>query len=178
MKAVVIYSSKRGATKRYAEWIAEELECDCIPLAACDLHSLEQFDVIVYGGWLRGSGIVGFDKMKSAAAGMVDRLVVFCDGIAKNTPDNFMQIMDINLDEDMKDVPLIFLKGAYDPAKVTGMDRIMMMFAKHIVVSGNAGGIEGEEDANSMKDMIEHGVDMVDRESIESVLKAVRRKTE
>ena len=29
-KTVVIYKGKYGATKQYAEWIAEELECEAI----------------------------------------------------------------------------------------------------------------------------------------------------
>ena len=29
-KAIVIYSSKRGSTKQYAEWIAEDLCCEAI----------------------------------------------------------------------------------------------------------------------------------------------------
>ena len=30
MKIIVIYKSKTGFTKRYAEWIAEELKCDIV----------------------------------------------------------------------------------------------------------------------------------------------------
>ena len=29
-KAIVIYTSKRGSTKQYAEWIAEDLGCEAI----------------------------------------------------------------------------------------------------------------------------------------------------
>lgn len=175
MKAVVIYSSKRGATKRYAEWIAEDLGCDCIPLATCDVHSLEQFDVIVYGGWLRGSGIVGFDKFREAISDLGDRLVVFCDGISNDTAENFEQIVDINLGENENSIPIFFLSGAYDPSKVTGIDKMMMSVAKHVVVSGSTGGIEGEKEAFSMKDIIEHGRDMVERDNIKDVVAAAKQ---
>ena len=30
-KAIVIYTSKRGSTKQYAEWIAEDLGCEAVP---------------------------------------------------------------------------------------------------------------------------------------------------
>lgn len=175
MKAVVIYSSKRGATKKYADWIAEDLGCSCIPIAACDLHSLEQFDVVVYGGWLRGSGIVGFDKLKSSITDLSSRLVVFCDGISKNTPENFMQIVEINFGEEKTDVPLFFLGGAYYPAKVTGIDKIMMKVAKHVLVSGSTGGADGEEEAFSMKSVIEYGIDLVDRKNAAQVVSAARK---
>ena len=32
-KAIVIYTSKRGSTKQYAEWIAEDLGCGAVPLS-------------------------------------------------------------------------------------------------------------------------------------------------
>ena len=32
MKTIVIYNSKTGFTKRYAEWISEALSCECVEL--------------------------------------------------------------------------------------------------------------------------------------------------
>ena len=31
-KAIVIYTSRRGSTRQYAEWIAEDLGCSAYPL--------------------------------------------------------------------------------------------------------------------------------------------------
>ena len=63
-KAIVIYNSKRGSTKQYAEWIASGLGCTSVSLENLDYGSLGQFDVVIFGSWLRGSGIVGFDKFR------------------------------------------------------------------------------------------------------------------
>ena len=75
-KAIVIYNSKRGSTKQYAEWIAGDLECIAVPLQNFDYGSLSQFDVVIFGSWLRGSGIVGFDKFRKQIADFADKL---CD---------------------------------------------------------------------------------------------------
>ena len=32
MKTLIIYSSQTGFTKKYATWLSEELQADCIPL--------------------------------------------------------------------------------------------------------------------------------------------------
>ena len=63
-KSIVIYTSKRGSTKQYAEWIAEDLGCRAVPLddvlkEGMDLHG---YGCVIYGGWIRGSGIVDFDR--------------------------------------------------------------------------------------------------------------------
>ena len=64
MKSIVIYNSKRGSTEQYARWIAEDIKAEqCIALEHADFHALDQFDVVVFGGWIRGSGIVGLDKL-------------------------------------------------------------------------------------------------------------------
>lgn len=33
MRTLVIYNSQTGFTRRYAEWIVEELKCDIMPFA-------------------------------------------------------------------------------------------------------------------------------------------------
>ncbi|NLM44598.1 MAG: hypothetical protein GX201_11400 [Clostridiales bacterium] len=44
---VVIYQSKYGATKKYAQWLAEELSCDLIETKKASIEQLEKYDVIM-----------------------------------------------------------------------------------------------------------------------------------
>ena len=37
-KAIVLYTSKRGSTQQYAEWIAQSLECECAALKDFDKY--------------------------------------------------------------------------------------------------------------------------------------------
>lgn len=59
MKAVVVYKSRYGSTKTYAEWIAEELSCKALDASKTKIEDLEEFDVIVYGGGLYAEIIAG-----------------------------------------------------------------------------------------------------------------------
>ena len=77
-KYIVIYTSKRGSTKQYAEWIAEDLGCEALPLSDAQRLDLHEYDCVIYGGWIRGSGIVDFDKFaKMLDADIMDHLLVF-----------------------------------------------------------------------------------------------------
>ena len=96
-KAIVIYNSKRGSTKQYAEWIAGELGCTLVSLENLDYGSLGQFDVVIFGSWLRGSGIVGFDKFRKQIADCADKLIIFVTGISEYNPQNYQQICEIQL---------------------------------------------------------------------------------
>lgn len=51
MKAIIIYCSKTGFTKRYADWLAEELECSAVPADKRSAPDTAQYDVIIFASW-------------------------------------------------------------------------------------------------------------------------------
>ena len=177
-KAIVIYSSKRGSTKQYAEWIAEDLnkncECDLVAFKDSKACNLYEYDLIVYGGWIRGSGIVDFDVFsKQLDAELLSRMIVFGCGVADETPDNYMQVWSLNIGKidphnDCKSVMYI-LGGRYDPAAITGLDKMLMAVAKKVMLSGATPEAEGA--AAMMKDRLENGCDLVKRENIDALIK-------
>lgn len=179
MKSIVIYNSKRGSTEQYARWIAKDIRAEqCVALDQADLHSLDQFDEVVFGGWIRGSGIVGLDKIKKTAPDVAPRLVVFGVGIAPASPENYMQVLEINLDDDSghwKDVPMHILPGRYDPEKVQGMDRFLMAVAKRVMISGRVS--RSDRGAAAMKAALEKGMDRMSRSAVEPVVRTVLRKS-
>ncbi|MGF7143161.1 menaquinone-dependent protoporphyrinogen IX oxidase [Anaerotaenia torta] len=63
-KAVVIYKSKTGFTKKYAQWIGEELNCVSIPYSEGKRISLEDYDIIIFGGGLYAGMINGLKWFK------------------------------------------------------------------------------------------------------------------
>lgn len=176
-KAIVIYNSKRGSTKQYAEWIADDLECTAVPLQNFDYGSLSQFDVVIFGGWLRGSGIVGFDKFRKHIAAHTDKLIIFVTGISEYNPQNYQQICEINFTEEinMQNTLLYFCPGKYVPSEVTGLDKFLMAVSKKVLISG-ATDKESSSAANTMVDAIVNGVNNVDRRYTEQVIRAARKK--
>lgn len=179
MKSIVIYNSKRGSTEQYARWIAQDVQAEqCVSLDQADLHSLDQFDVVVYGGWIRGSGIVGLDKLKKTDPDVAGHLVVFGVGIAPASPENYMQVLEINLDDDSghwKDVPMHILPGRYDPEKVQGLDHFLMAVAKRVMISGRVS--KSDRGAAAMKAALENGMDRMSRSAVEPVVRTVFRKS-
>lgn len=59
MKSIVIYKSKYGSTKQYAQWIAEKLHCEAIDAKNIRADMLDEYDAIVYGGGLYAEIING-----------------------------------------------------------------------------------------------------------------------
>ena len=65
MKTVVVYKSISGFTKKYAEWIAEELEADLFRKEKINIAILLKYDIIIYGGSLHAVGISGVSIIKN-----------------------------------------------------------------------------------------------------------------
>ena len=178
-KAIVIYTSKRGSTRQYAEWIAEDLGCDAVALADAKGVNLYEYDCIIYGGWIRGSGIVDFDKFgRMLDDELMKRLIVFGVGFADETPENYMQVWTFSLgrlDPHNENKAILYiLGGRYDPAAVTGGDKLMMKIMRSVLLSGSTP--DAKMPANKIKDRIDNGVDMVRRENIDSLVKDARKK--
>lgn len=82
MNAIVIYKSKYGSTKAYAEWIAEELSCKAIEHKSVKIDDLLEYDTIIYGGGLYAEVIAGVTLITKNLDQLKDKkIVVFTTGI-------------------------------------------------------------------------------------------------
>lgn len=173
-KSIVIYTSKRGSTKQYAEWIAEDLGCEALPLSDALGLDLHDYGCVIYGGWIRGSGIVDFNKFaKMLDDGIMSRLIVFGVGFADETAENYAQVWTYSLGKiDPKNehrVLMYILGGRYDPAEVKGLDKFLMKAMRAVLLSGSTK--DAKSQANMMRQRIDEGCDLVKRDNISSLVK-------
>lgn len=56
MRILVTYASKYGTTKRYAQWIAEDLACDLRDSREVNAELLKSYDILIHGGGLYAGG--------------------------------------------------------------------------------------------------------------------------
>ena len=82
MNTIVVYKTKYGSTKTYAEWIGEELNCKVADAKKIKIDELEKYDTIIYGGGLYAEIINGvilitknMDRLKSK------KIAVYTTGI-------------------------------------------------------------------------------------------------
>lgn len=83
MKYIVTYSSKYGSTKKYAQWIAEELSCDMEEIKKIDVKTLRTYDVVIHGGGLYAGGLSGIKRLIKLYPSISDKkVIVFSCGLA------------------------------------------------------------------------------------------------
>ena len=106
MNAIVIYKSKYGSTKTYAEWIAEELGCEALDVKKVKADDLASYDTIVYGGGLYAETINGVNLItKNMEKLGGKKIIVFSTGI---TPLHYRDyydkmVMEKNFKGDIKE---------------------------------------------------------------------------
>lgn len=134
MKAVVLYRSKTGFTKKYAEWIAEDLSVEAHNLDDVkDLNELLQgIDTLIFGGGLYAIGINGLKKLLTDQ-GMRDikNVFVFCTGLSLDSDDVQREIYENNIKGVEKlNVKLYYYRGGFDFSKLNLMDQLLMRLLK------------------------------------------------
>lgn len=92
MSIIVVYKSKYGSTKTYAQWIAEELGCQAVDAKTVKIDDLVQYDTIIYGGGLYAEVINGITLITKNIDKLKDKkIVVYTTGI---TPMEYREYYD------------------------------------------------------------------------------------
>lgn len=111
MNAIVIYKSKYGATRSYAEWIAEELHCDAVDAKGIRVDKLSEYDTIIYGGGLYAETINGVSLITKNIDRLRDKkIAVYSTGITPLECRDYYDkiIIEKNFKPDMMDRIRVF----------------------------------------------------------------------
>ena len=85
MKALIIYKSKTGFTKWYAEFIAKEVDGNLMDFKEVTAEIMSGYDVVVYGGGLYAGMINGYKKAKEMfEKSSANRFILFATGGTPN----------------------------------------------------------------------------------------------
>ena len=127
-RTVVVYRSISGFTKKYAEWIAEEIKADLFEAKEIRAEKLCAYDLIIFGGSLHAVGINGVKLLKKNLAQLVDKkIVVFAVGASPPKECIVDEILKNNFsDEEQKNIKLFYLRGGFKFSKLDFTNKIIM----------------------------------------------------
>jgi len=129
MKSIaVIYKSKYGATKKYAEWIAKSLEAPLFEASSVNPSQLTEYDVVIFGGGLYASGING---VKLVTKNPCKSLVVFTVGLADPKITDYSEILSRTFTaEQLLKIKVFHWRGSMDYSKLSLIDKGLMSMVK------------------------------------------------
>jgi len=170
-KIAVIYKSKYGTTKRYAQWIAEALNAPLFESASIKQSQLNDYDVVIYGGGLYASGIDGVKLVKD---GFSKSLVIFTVGLADPQTTDYTPILQENFSpEQLSKIKVFHFRGGVDYNKLSIVHKGMMALVKKA-----ADKVPPDKRTSEDIGIIEtYGkkVDFTDKTAIEPLVEYVRR---
>jgi flavodoxin len=139
-KVLVMYYSENGTTKRYAEWIAEELNGDLYDIKSIKSDMLSGYDVIILGspilagapkGSIKGMGI--FTKNQNM---IKDKKIVYyacgIEDVSNEMVTNRIRgyVEKAVPEEVFHKMKIFFLRGGFDHYKLSPLYRLLFWFAK------------------------------------------------
>lgn len=132
MKTVVVYKSKTGFTKRYAQWVAQELAADLFEAAKVTAEMLTAYDTIIYGGSLHAVGICGVKRITNHLTELNGKkIVVFATGASPAKEEAINHVIESNFTpQQLAQIRFFYLRGGFDYGKLNTVDKFLMTFLK------------------------------------------------
>lgn len=173
MKGIVLYKSKYGATKKYAEWIAEETGYDLRDLSQTRKKELGDYDVIVLGSGIYAMGISCLSFLRKSPELLTEKKIyVFCDGASPFTEEAFEAVKEHNMKDRWKDIPLFYFRGGWDMERMSFMDRNLCKMLQKAVAKKDPADYEIWEKA--LMEAGDSTCDWTDREYIAPLVKELK----
>nr|MBQ8252875.1 flavodoxin domain-containing protein [Lachnospiraceae bacterium] len=132
MKTVIVYKSKTGFTKKYAEMIAGEVSCDLMELKKATPEKLAQYDVVVFGTRFFAGMVDELKKAKELVARSgAKKFAVFATGATPNAAEDIVNDMWKNnfTPEELETIPHFYMQSGICYDKMPFGEKMMMKMA-------------------------------------------------
>lgn len=172
---LVMYQSKYGATKKYAEWLAEKLSCDLIKTKDANINKVIKYDTIILGGGIYASGIAGISFLKKNYTKLKDKkIVVFAVGASPYNEEAIKNLKEHNLRDELSKIPCFYCRGAWNEEKMSWKDRTLCNMLKKVVLKKDPSKYEPWEEA--LVEAIGSECDWTSKESINPIIDFIEAK--
>lgn len=174
---IVIYESKYGYTKRYAEWIAEVLSCPLFEKKSVTTSDLKSADTIIYGGGLYAGGVSGV-KLLIENWDLISnkKIALFTTGLAnpkeaENVTNIRNGIRKALPPEMFEKITFFHFHGGIDYSRLGFIHKSMMAMLRKMLLKKAESELTYED--KGLLDTYGGVVDFTDKESIQPLIKWV-----
>lgn len=172
---VVIYKSKYGATKKYAQWLSEELEGDIIEKSKVKIENILKYDTVIYGGGIYATGIAGISFLKKHYKKIEDKKVIVFAVDASPYDEKASEFLkERNLKDELSKIPCFYCRGAWNEEIMTFKDRALCNLLKKAVAKKDPSTFEPWE--KSLMEAIGSIGDWTNKDNLNGLLACIRKK--
>ena len=173
-KVLVMYYSKYGSAKNYAQWIATELGADIYPVNKVPANNFDNYDAIILGSSLYAGSISGIDIIiKNYEQIKTKKLILFTCGIADYSKPENINTINARLNKEippdiMQNFKVFYLRGGMNYKKLSLKHKIMMWLLKKMIERKKEEEL-AEDDKELLKTYGEE-LDFMDKSSITGII--------
>ena len=173
MKTLIIYTSQTGFTKKYSQWIADEMSADIYDLKDVKKKEnvfFEGYDAIIYAGWCMAGSVVKVKWFLDKAVSWKEKrlAVVAVGGSPNDNPDVEIFLEKALSDEQRQYIKAFYCQGGFNYEKMNSASKLAMkMFV---------GALKKKTDEKS-QEMVKHisaSYDISDKKFIEPIVAYLR----
>ena len=131
-KTGVIYCSKTGFTRKYAEWLAEALGCEAVPYHQAAKTNWADCDTVIFASWFHAGRIQKFDWFKRLPLTGKARIVAAVGAMPADAPE-VQAALRSNFADDWAQFRVFYLPGGLCYEKMGAADRALMAIFRRMV---------------------------------------------
>lgn len=171
MKTLIIYTSQTGFTKKYADWLAQKTGGDLLDLKDAQKKNdafFEDYEAIVYGGWVMAASVVKVKWfLNRAASWKGKKLAIYCVGGSPNdNPDVEVMLKNMLTDEQREYIRAFYCQGGFNYERMNAPSRLVMK----MFVSALKKKKDPTEEEKIMTEMVAKSYDISDEKYLEPVI--------
>ncbi len=131
MSILIVYKSNSGFTKKYVDWIQEELPCTSLPLDKVTQEELNKHETIVFGGGMHANRINGIKFLTTHKDLLTSKkLIVFATGATPLEATDEVERFRVNNVPSNREVPFFYFRSGMNYKNMKRTDKAMMTLYK------------------------------------------------
>lgn len=162
MKTLIIYNSKTGFTKKYAQWLSEEIDCTLIPFSEAGSADLSSYDTVIFASWFHAGRIKELNWFKKQPLAGKNKVVLATGATPADSPQTQNALLE-NFKDSGKEYTPFYVQGGLCYEKMGTADKILMSLFKKMVKKS-----AGED--SDMYRMISQSCDISKKENLEPLI--------
>ena len=172
MKTLILYESKRGSTQQYAEDIGKLVLADVMPLKKYKWKNLDEYDIIVFGGWVKGNVIQGVDDFLSHYDEIKEKaVIIFANGLSYPTTEGRDGLISGNI-LDLYHIRFYQFQGKFDFAKLGMIEKMLVKSSVNRMQNDDN---FSEEHKAQMLSLLTTKIDGYDQNGVNKIVAVINR---
>ena len=169
----IVYSSKCGHTKRYADWLKEEIDADVIAITSFAVNRMASYRLIIFACGVYGDklSIMDFLKKNISSVPMQKIMVMAVSWYTNDSEEAKQKLIADNYPDQFKhnNVPIFVINSGIDKKLISPTDKVKLVAAKAMIDKKDG---RTSDDINALA-IIKGYADQTSKDNLASIIKGV-----